>query len=109
MLMCMLGPAQIVLLAALALIVFGPRRLPEIGRSLGNALREFQRASSEFMEAFNHSPEEQDPTPPPVKSIEYPTVAAAPGTEPYQALPYGSDFGADAPTVATHADGDPES
>ena len=49
MVMCMLGPAQIVLLAALALIVFGPKRLPEIGRSLGNALREFQRASAEFM------------------------------------------------------------
>ena len=82
MVMCMLGPAQIVLLAALALIVFGPKRLPEIGRSLGNALREFQRASAEFMDAVNRPVEEQEPEPPPVKSIEYPTFTPAPGAEP---------------------------
>src|SRR5438067_10216234 len=102
MVMCMLGPAQIVLLAALALIVFGPKRLPEIGRSLGNALREFQRASAEFMDAVNRPVEEQEPEPPPVKNIEYPTLQAAPGAEQYAALPYGSDFGSDSPG-APHA------
>src|SRR5438874_9776842 len=102
MVMCMLGPAQIVLLAALALIVFGPKRLPEIGRSLGNALREFQRASAEFMDSVNRPVEEQEPEPPPVKNIEYPTLQAAPGAEQYAALPYGSDFGSDSPG-APHA------
>lgn len=96
MVMSMLGPAQIVLLAALALIVFGPKRLPEIGRSLGNALREFQRASADFMDAVNRPHEEQEPEPPPVKNIEYPTLTAAPGAEKYIDMPYGSDFGSDA-------------
>src|SRR5947208_13574839 len=103
MVMCMLGPAQIVLLAALALIIFGPKRLPEIGRSLGNALREFQRASADFMEAVNRPHEEQEPEPPPVKNIEYPTLAAAPGAEKYIEMPYGSDFGSDA-AGATHTE-----
>jgi len=37
-----ISPIQIMLVLALALIVFGPRRLPELGRNLGKGLRDFR-------------------------------------------------------------------
>jgi sec-independent protein translocase protein TatA len=37
-----IGPAEIVLLLLLALLLFGAKRLPEIGRSLGSGMREFK-------------------------------------------------------------------
>jgi sec-independent protein translocase protein TatA len=39
------GPEELLLILLIALIVFGPKRLPEIGRTIGKALREFRRAS----------------------------------------------------------------
>ncbi|MCL2382537.1 MAG: twin-arginine translocase TatA/TatE family subunit [Treponema sp.] len=39
-----LGIGQIALLIVLALVLFGPKRLPEMGRAVGNALREFKSA-----------------------------------------------------------------
>ena len=43
-----LGLPELLLIFAVALIVFGPRRLPEIGRTLGKALGEFKRATDEL-------------------------------------------------------------
>jgi Tat protein translocase TatB subunit len=43
-----LGGPEILLLLILALIVFGPRKLPEIGKSMGKMLAEFRRASNDF-------------------------------------------------------------
>lgn len=43
-----LGFPEMLFLGLLALLLFGPRRLPEIGRQVGKALGEFKRASSEF-------------------------------------------------------------
>ena len=43
-----LGLPELILIFAVALIVFGPRRLPEIGRTLGKALGEFKRATDEL-------------------------------------------------------------
>ena len=40
-----LGASEIVLILAIALIVFGPKKLPEIGRSFGKTLNEFRKAS----------------------------------------------------------------
>jgi len=37
-----LGPLEIVLIVVVLLIVFGPKRLPSLGRSLGSGLREFK-------------------------------------------------------------------
>ena len=39
-----LGMGEIVLLIVLALVLFGPKRLPEVGRAAGNAIREFKSA-----------------------------------------------------------------
>jgi sec-independent protein translocase protein TatA len=43
-----LGLPELLLIFAVALIVFGPRRLPEIGKTLGKALNEFKKASEEL-------------------------------------------------------------
>lgn len=40
------GPLEIVLVLIIALIVFGPKRLPELGRSLGRGIREFRGSLS---------------------------------------------------------------
>jgi sec-independent protein translocase protein TatB len=43
-----LGGPELFLILVVALIVFGPRKLPEIGKSLGRMMGEFRRASNEF-------------------------------------------------------------
>ena len=40
------GPMEILLLALLAVIIFGPQKLPEIGRSIGKSMREFKDSVS---------------------------------------------------------------
>lgn len=40
--------AEMAIVFVIALIVFGPRRLPEIGRSLGSAMREFRRSLNQI-------------------------------------------------------------
>lgn len=47
-----LGVPEILFLMVLALLIFGPKRLPEIGRTLGKGLSEFRRASSELKRSF---------------------------------------------------------
>ena len=43
-----LGFQEILLILVLALLIFGPRKLPEIGRTLGKSLAEFRRATNEL-------------------------------------------------------------
>jgi sec-independent protein translocase protein TatA len=45
-----IGPAELLLILIIALVVFGPQKLPEIGRTLGRSLREFRKASNELRE-----------------------------------------------------------
>mgnify|MGYP001403700655 FL=1 len=43
-----LGFPELVIIFVVALVIFGPRKLPELGRSLGKGLSEFKRASNEL-------------------------------------------------------------
>ncbi len=43
-----LGFPEMIFLFMLALLIFGPKKLPEVGRQIGRALNEFKRASNEF-------------------------------------------------------------
>lgn len=47
-----IGLPEMALILVIALLVFGPKKLPEIGRSLGKAIRGFQEASREFETEF---------------------------------------------------------
>lgn len=46
------GP-ELIFIIALALIIFGPKKLPEIGKSIGQGLRELRKASREITSAFD--------------------------------------------------------
>ena len=43
-----IGVPELIIIFVVALIVFGPRKLPELGRSLGKSIAEFKRASNEL-------------------------------------------------------------
>ena len=43
-----IGIPELIIILTIALIIFGPRKLPELGRSLGRSLNEFKRASNEL-------------------------------------------------------------
>ena len=47
-----IGLPELAVVAAIGLLVFGPKRLPELGKTLGRTLKGFQSASSEFEQEF---------------------------------------------------------
>ena len=56
-----IGFPELILILVIALIVFGPGKLPEAGASLGRALNEFRNASRELTSGNNASEQEKDP------------------------------------------------
>lgn len=73
-----IGLPEMAVILVLALLVFGPKKLPEIGRSLGKAIRSFQDASKEFESEFKREAErlEQIPSQPMQASLESPIPQA---------------------------------
>lgn len=68
-----LGPLEILVVGVLALIVFGPERLPDIARTIGRTLSELRRMAGEVRDEFesgmnldevDDEPEETEPAPP---------------------------------------------
>ena len=55
-----IGFPELMLILVLALVVFGPKRLPEIGRTIGKSLREFRRASSELRDELKLNLDDDD-------------------------------------------------
>ncbi len=55
-----IGIWEIVLILAVALIIFGPAKLPELGRSIGNGLKEFKKASRDLKESISIDNNETD-------------------------------------------------
>jgi sec-independent protein translocase protein TatA len=49
----LVSPIQIGFVLLLALIVFGPKQLPEIGKQIGSAIRDLKKASGEMMKSLN--------------------------------------------------------
>ena len=85
-----IGMPELIIILTLALIIFGPRKLPELGRSLGKSLGEFKRASNELRNTLDEEirlEEERTsaqraaaPPPPPAADADAePSDPAAPG------------------------------
>ena len=69
-----LGWQEMLAIFILALILFGPKKLPELGRTLGKAITEFRRASSELRSSFDREMKNLEQETAPIKQMasEYP-------------------------------------
>jgi TatA/E family protein of Tat protein translocase len=94
-----LGFPELIIIFVVALIVFGPRKLPELGRSLGKSLSEFKRASNELRSTLDDEIRLEDRRAASAAS-QASVASAAPA-------PLGDDDGGTADVV--HADGAPAS
>jgi sec-independent protein translocase protein TatA len=82
-----IGMPEMLVILVIALVVFGPRKLPELGRSLGRSLNEFKRASNELRSTLEDEirVEEQRDQRSKIEAEQKSAVAAAqatPATEP---------------------------
>jgi sec-independent protein translocase protein TatA len=90
-----IGMPELIIILVIALIIFGPRKLPELGRSLGRSINEFKKASNELRSTLEEEIriEEQHErttaaasatppaaTPPPVDATTVSHTTTAPGT-----------------------------
>lgn len=78
-----IGFSELLLIGLIALILFGPHKLPELGRSLGRMVREFKQGARDLLSDDEPArPERKDVTPPapqPVsQTVEVQTAGAAP-------------------------------
>ena len=78
-----IGMPELIIIFVIALIIFGPRKLPELGRSLGKSLAELKRASNELKSTLEEEIrfEEQQ------HKAEAARAATPPVTEPVMAAP----------------------
>ncbi len=60
-----IGGMEIFIILVAALIIFGPKKLPEMGRSLGKAIREFKSVGSELQDELTKAADEIDKDPKP--------------------------------------------
>jgi TatA/E family protein of Tat protein translocase len=87
-----LGFPEMLFLFLLALLLFGPKKLPEIGRQIGRGLAEFKRASNELkgqlenemrlLEADDHEKKISPPPPPPENTVAASAESASSPAEP---------------------------
>ena len=97
-----LGTTELLVIAVVALVLFGPRKLPEIGRTVGKAIGEFKRASDDFKRTWEYEVEVEksrpatEETAPAVNGSTYVNTAALPA---YDAG--ASDFDSSRPETAT--------
>nr|WP_269438162.1 TatA/E family twin arginine-targeting protein translocase [Phosphitispora fastidiosa] len=55
-----LGFQELALILVIALVIFGPRKLPEVGRAMGRALNEFRSASKDIQKEIDEAVKEPD-------------------------------------------------
>lgn len=72
-----IGFPELILILIIGLVVFGPGKLPEIGRAVGKGLQEFKKATSELSNSVNNTTNNASitPTPPNPANPEQPSVA----------------------------------
>jgi sec-independent protein translocase protein TatA len=79
------GPAEIMMILLIALIVFGPKRLPEIGKTVGKGLREFRKASQDIkdeLSASMASDEDEDEAAPAATPVQHDQTTSLDGSPP---------------------------
>lgn len=74
-----LGYPELIVIFFIALVVFGPRKLPELGKSLGKGLSEFKRASRELRNTLDDEIRDEERR---TKAVPSTTATPAPAAEP---------------------------
>jgi TatA/E family protein of Tat protein translocase len=64
-----IGMPELLMILGLALIVLGPKKLPELAKTLGKGLAEFRRATDELKDEFRKVEADLDEPPPPPESV----------------------------------------
>lgn len=67
-------PMHLIIILAIALIIFGPKKLPELGAGLGKSIREFKKAMSDVSKDINVTQEAKEAPKETSKEISSPTV-----------------------------------
>ena len=80
-----LGMPELIVIFVIALLVFGPRKLPELGRSLGKSLGEFKRASNELRSTLEEEVRIEEQRETTQKAAAVPAAVEAPGPRPVEA------------------------
>jgi sec-independent protein translocase protein TatA len=79
----MLGGTEMIVVVVVALILFGSKRIPEFAKGLGQAMKEFKKASNDVSnEIHNAMNQETSPTPPPARPQIAPESSAPSATVP---------------------------
>ena len=73
-----LGLPEIIFILVLALLIFGPKRLPEIGRTVGKGLAEFRKASNDLKRTINTELALDEELVPPSRPQSFPTIRVEP-------------------------------
>lgn len=71
-----IGPLELIIILAIALLIVGPGRLPEMGNAIGRTIREFRNASTDITDAAKVEPQSEAAAPP--APTAEPEPAAAP-------------------------------
>lgn len=83
-----IGFPEMLVILVVALIIFGPRKLPELGRSLGRSINEFKRASNELRSTLDEEIRaEERKTIPPAPATVSPAAQTDPANLPSPAAP----------------------
>jgi TatA/E family protein of Tat protein translocase len=77
-----IGMPELLLILGLALIVLGPKKLPELARALGKGLAEFRRATDELKDEFRQMERDTDDTTPSATPKDEPSLEKPPETKP---------------------------
>ncbi len=80
-----IGMPELIIIFVIALIIFGPRKLPELGKSLGKSIAEFKKASNELRNTLEEEirlEEQKEATAKQATAQQPATPAPAPHTEP---------------------------
>lgn len=72
-----IGPAELIVILLVALVVFGPRKLPELGKSLGAGLREFRKSTQSLKDELDVGLNDKSAQAAPIQTI-HATVPAQP-------------------------------
>jgi TatA/E family protein of Tat protein translocase len=99
-----LGMPEIMVILVIALIVFGPRKLPELGKSLGKAMGQFRRASEDFKRTWEQEVDIEKTRTSIASTSESSTSAVGQDTSYNEYDTYHSDYGYNAPSDADVAE-----